>query len=231
MPGVSRFFLFISFSIPYQKMDCSFLLTQSILHYRIIRQIRLPKPKNLKYRYEVNFKNAAQTIQKYCRLELDYEKILEQITHYVHPLRGNRLFQRNCRYIYPVSFNYRVKLMPLPISATLLVLYSVIMAWAILLPGVSRFFLFIFFSLPYQKMDCAFLLTQSILHYQAKVQVALIFSCLNLKKLAKKKLRIFIFFFCLRVYWRNLKQKARLRLFRNGLCLQVDRWKISSVFL
>ena len=75
---------------------------------RIIRQIRLPKPKNLKYRYEVNFKNAAQIIQEYCRLALDYEKILEQITHYVHPLRGNRLFQRNCRYIYPVSFNYRV---------------------------------------------------------------------------------------------------------------------------
>ena len=75
---------------------------------RIICQIRLPKPKNLKYRYEVNFKNAAQIIQEYCRLELDYEKILEQIIHYVHPLRGNRLFQRNCRYIYPVSFNYRV---------------------------------------------------------------------------------------------------------------------------
>lgn len=75
---------------------------------RIICQIRLPKPKNLKYRYEVNFKNAAQIIQEYCRLELDYEKILEQIIHYVHPLRANRLFQRNCRYIYPVSFNYRV---------------------------------------------------------------------------------------------------------------------------
>ena len=75
---------------------------------RIIRQIRLPKPKNLKYRYEVNFKNAAQTIQEYCRHALDYGKVLEQIIHYVHPLRGNRLFQRNCRYIYPVSFNYRV---------------------------------------------------------------------------------------------------------------------------
>ena len=75
---------------------------------RIICQIRLPKPKNLKYRYEVNFKNAAQIIQEYCRLELDYEKILEQIIHYVHPLRANRLFQRNCRYIYPVGFNYRV---------------------------------------------------------------------------------------------------------------------------
>ena len=55
---------------------------------RIIHQIHLAKPKNLKYRYEVNFKNAAQIIH--------------------HPLRGNRLFQRNCRYIYPVSFNYRV---------------------------------------------------------------------------------------------------------------------------
>ena len=75
---------------------------------RIICQIRLPKPKNLKYRYEVNFKNAAQTIQEYCRHALDYRKVLEQILHYVHPLRGNRLFQRNCRYIYPVSFNYRV---------------------------------------------------------------------------------------------------------------------------
>ncbi len=75
---------------------------------RIICQIRLPKPKNLKYRYEVNFKNAAQIIQEYCRHALDYGKVLEQIIHYVHPLRGNRLFQRNCRYIYPVSFNYRV---------------------------------------------------------------------------------------------------------------------------
>ncbi|MBQ3441895.1 MAG: IS4 family transposase [Selenomonadaceae bacterium] len=75
---------------------------------RIICQIRLPKPKNLKYHYEVNFKNAAQIIQDYCRHAWDYEKILEQIKHYVHPLRGNRLFQRNCRYIYPVSFNYWV---------------------------------------------------------------------------------------------------------------------------
>ena len=73
---------------------------------RIICQICLPKPKNLKYHYEVNFKNAAQIIQDYCRrLALDYEKILEQITHFVHPLR---LFQRNCRYCYPVPFNYRV---------------------------------------------------------------------------------------------------------------------------
>ena len=75
---------------------------------RIICQIRLAKPKNLKYRYEVNFKNAAQIIQDYCRRALNYEKILEQIKHYVHPLRDNRLFQRNCRYIYPVRFNYRV---------------------------------------------------------------------------------------------------------------------------
>lgn len=75
---------------------------------RIICQIRLPKPKNLKYRYEVNFKNAAQIIQNYCRLASDYEKILEQIARYIHPLRANRLFRRNCRYCYPVSFNYRV---------------------------------------------------------------------------------------------------------------------------
>ena len=75
---------------------------------RIIRQIHLAKPKNLKYRYEVNFKNATQIIQDYCRHALDYEKILAQIIRYVHPLRANRLFQRNCRYIYPVSFNYRV---------------------------------------------------------------------------------------------------------------------------
>ena len=75
---------------------------------RIICQIRLPKPKNLKYRYEVNFKNAAQIIQNYCRLASDYEKILEQIARYVHPLRANRLFRRNCRYCYPVPFNYRV---------------------------------------------------------------------------------------------------------------------------
>ena len=75
---------------------------------RIICQIRLPKHKNLKYRYEVNFKNATQIIQDYCRHALDYEKVLEQIIRYVHPLRVNRLFQRNCRYIYPVGFNYRV---------------------------------------------------------------------------------------------------------------------------
>ena len=78
------------------------------LTIRIICQIRLPKPKNLKYRYEVNFKNAAQIIQNYCRLASDYEKILEQIARYVHPLRANRLFRRNCRYCYPVPFNYRV---------------------------------------------------------------------------------------------------------------------------
>ena len=75
---------------------------------RIIRQVRLPRLKNLKYRYAVNFKSAAQIIQDHCRLALDYEKILAQIIRYVHPLRANRLFQRNCRYIYPVSFNYRV---------------------------------------------------------------------------------------------------------------------------
>ena len=75
---------------------------------RIIRQIRLPKLKNLKYCYEVNFKNATQIVQEQCRRTLDYKKILEQISHYVHPLRGNRLYQRNCRYILPVSFNYRV---------------------------------------------------------------------------------------------------------------------------
>ena len=75
---------------------------------RIIRQVRLAKPKNLKYRYEINFKSAGQIIQDYCRRALDYKKILEQIKHYVHPLRGNRLYQRNCRYIPPVSFNYRV---------------------------------------------------------------------------------------------------------------------------
>ena len=75
---------------------------------RIIRQSRLTKNGKLKYRYEINFKSAGQIVQDYCRRALDYEKILEQITHYVHPLRYNRLFQRNCRYVYPVSFNYRV---------------------------------------------------------------------------------------------------------------------------
>ena len=75
---------------------------------RIISQIRLTKSGNLKYRYEINFKNAAQVIQDYCRRTLNYREILEQIKHYVHPLRGNRLYQRNCRYIPPVSFNYRV---------------------------------------------------------------------------------------------------------------------------
>ena len=75
---------------------------------RTICQVRLAKTGKSKYRYEINFKSACQIIQDYCRRTLDYKKILEQIKHYVHPLRGNRLFQRNCRYIYPVSFNYRV---------------------------------------------------------------------------------------------------------------------------
>ena len=75
---------------------------------RIIRQSRLTKTEKLKYRYEINFKSAGQIVQDYCRRALDYEKILEQITHYVHPLRDNRLFLRHCRYIPPVSFNYRV---------------------------------------------------------------------------------------------------------------------------
>ena len=75
---------------------------------RIIRQVRLAKTGKLNYRYEINFKNASQIVQDYCRRALDYKKILEQIKHYVHPMRGNRLFLRNCRYIPPVSFNYRV---------------------------------------------------------------------------------------------------------------------------
>ena len=75
---------------------------------RIIRQSRLTKTGKLKYHYEINFKNAAQIVQDYCRHALDYEKILEQITHYVHSLRDNQLFPRNCRYIPPISFNYRV---------------------------------------------------------------------------------------------------------------------------
>ena len=75
---------------------------------RIIRQSRLTKNGSLKYRYEINFKSATQIVQDYCRRALDYKKILKQITYYVHPLRDNRLFLRNCRYIPPVSFNYRV---------------------------------------------------------------------------------------------------------------------------
>ena len=75
---------------------------------RIIRQFCLTKNGNLKYRYEVNFKNAGQIIQDYCRRAFDYEKIFEQISHYIHPLRDNRLYLRNYRYIPPVSFNYRV---------------------------------------------------------------------------------------------------------------------------
>ena len=46
--------------------------------------------------------------QEYCRRSLDYEKILKQITHYVHPIKDSQLFQRNCRYIPPLCFNYRV---------------------------------------------------------------------------------------------------------------------------
>ena len=76
---------------------------------RIIRQVRLAKSKNLKYHYEINFKNAAQILQDYCRnLQFDYDKILDQISKYVHPVRQDRFFLRNCRYIHPVSFNYRV---------------------------------------------------------------------------------------------------------------------------
>jgi len=58
---------------------------------RIIRQIRLPKSGKLKYCYEVNFKSTTQIVQEQCRRALDYNKILEQISHYAHPLRGNRL--------------------------------------------------------------------------------------------------------------------------------------------
>ena len=76
---------------------------------RIIRQVCLAKPKNLKYHYEINFKNAAQILQYHCRhVQFDYGKILDQISKYVHPLRQDRFFLRNCRYIHPVSFNYRV---------------------------------------------------------------------------------------------------------------------------
>ena len=60
---------------------------------RIIRQIRLAKSKNLKYRYEINFKNVAQIIQEHCRnFNFNYEKILAQISKYVHPVRQDRLF-------------------------------------------------------------------------------------------------------------------------------------------
>ena len=75
---------------------------------RIIRQSRLTKTGNLKYRYEINFKSAGQIVQDYCRRALNYEKILKLIRHYVHPIRGSRLFQRKCRYIPPMCFNYRV---------------------------------------------------------------------------------------------------------------------------
>ena len=75
---------------------------------RIICQIRLPKSRNLKYRYEINFKNAAQIVQEHCRnMDFYYEKILDQISKYFHPLRQGRLFRRYCRYIHPASFNYR----------------------------------------------------------------------------------------------------------------------------
>ena len=57
---------------------------------------------------------------------------------------------------------------------------------------------------------------------KVKVQVALIFSCLNLKKLAIRKLKDLIFLFFLRRPPTKLKQKARLRLLRNGLCLQAE---------
>lgn len=60
---------------------------------RIIRHFRLTKIQNAKYHYEINFKNAAQIVQDYCRrsITFNYGKILEQITHYVHPIRPNRL--------------------------------------------------------------------------------------------------------------------------------------------
>ena len=59
---------------------------------RIIRQVRLAKTGKFKYHYEINFKSACQIIQDYYRRALDYKKILEQIKHYVQPLRTNLLF-------------------------------------------------------------------------------------------------------------------------------------------
>ena len=38
---------------------------------RIIRQVNLAKPKNLKYHYEINFKNVAQVVQDRCRQTTD----------------------------------------------------------------------------------------------------------------------------------------------------------------
>ena len=60
---------------------------------RIIRQVCLAKTKNLKYHCEIIFKNVAQVVQNHCRRTTNYKKILEQIKHYLHPLRDNRLFQ------------------------------------------------------------------------------------------------------------------------------------------
>lgn len=65
---------------------------------------------------------------------------------------------------------------------------------------------------------------------KVKVHVALIFSCLNLKKLAKRKLKNFIFFFFLRRPLRKPKPKARLRAFLDGLCLQAETCKLQGFF-
>jgi hypothetical protein len=77
---------------------------------RIIRQVRLSNSETAQYNYEVNFKNAGQIIQDYCRCFIcfNYCELLDQIKHYVHPIRRNRLFRRYCRYSLPVCFNYRV---------------------------------------------------------------------------------------------------------------------------
>ena len=43
------------------------------LTQKIIRRVRLPESDNAELNYEVNFKNAAQIVQDYCRLFIRFD--------------------------------------------------------------------------------------------------------------------------------------------------------------
>lgn len=61
---------------------------EELVRETLENRINLAKTKNLKYHYEINFKNTTQVVQDHCRRTIDYKKILEQITHYIHSVRA-----------------------------------------------------------------------------------------------------------------------------------------------